>query len=114
MIPGTFRLCKPLSRSKKGVVEDNNNNAKTQIEILKNISKNIRKFCDTSMVNAANNIKGKEIKYLLKMCLTGIEDIIINVATIIEAKIRAIRSLNNAMNTTNTRIPIIFARGSKL
>jgi hypothetical protein len=95
-------------------VDDNNKRANTQEVILININMNINKFCETSIVIAANKINGNAIRYLLKICLTGIEDITINEITIINARIREIESLRSAIKTTKTRIPIILARGSKL
>ena len=93
---------------------DKSRSASTQVEILINIETNNMIFWDTSIVNAANIMNGSAIRYLLKICLMGMDENDINAAIKIKPRIRVIISLNRAIKTTKTNIPTILIRVSKL
>jgi hypothetical protein len=57
-IPGNFKLCKPLSKSKNGVLHDRIINARTQVEIRRYIEKNIIKLFVNRTASEAKIING--------------------------------------------------------
>jgi hypothetical protein len=66
-IPGSFRLCKPLSRSKNGVVHERMINARTQLEMRKYMENTNSMLFVKRTAKEAKMINGNASKYRLKI-----------------------------------------------
>jgi len=111
---GIFNFCNPFNKSKKAVVLDSNNNARTHVDIRKNMwNPACILFVKKSDIDA-KKINGSAILYLFIKCLRGILDNRISIVIKRNAVDKLYISLSKDTVTTKIKIVTIFTRASIL